>query len=88
MEILSYDRVKKIHTVSGFSGDGWTWALTATFNKMATTEERIASAPDGAIVTSRTDWQFSSDGKALSGTQQSEQNGIRWTAFAVKGTKR
>jgi len=25
LEILSYDPVKKVHTVSGFSGDGWTW---------------------------------------------------------------
>ena len=87
MEILSYDPVKKIHTVSGFSGDGWTWALTATFNKTTTTEEGVATGPDGAIVTSRIDWQFSSDGKALSGTQQSEQNGVRWTAFTVNGTK-
>src|SRR5438876_2398374 len=72
---------------SGFSGDGWTWSLTATFDKTMTTEEGVATGPDGAIVTSRIDWQFSSDGKALSGTQQSEQNGVRWTAFTVKGTK-
>ena len=87
MEILSYDPVKKIHTVSGFSGDGWTWALTATFNKTTTTEEGVSTGPDGAIVTSRIDWQFSSDGKTLSGTQQSEQNGVRWTAFTANGTK-
>ena len=87
MEILSYDPVKKIHAVSGFSSDGWTWALTATFDKTTTTEEGVATGPDGAIVTSRIDWEFSSDGKALSGTQQSEQNGVRWTAFTVKGTK-
>ena len=87
MEILSYDPVKKIHTVSGFSGDGWTWALTATFDKTTTTEEGVATGPDGAIVTSRIEWQFSSDGKTLSGTQQSEQNGVRWTAFTVNGTK-
>jgi hypothetical protein len=48
IEILSYDPVKKIHTVSGFSGDGWTWALTATFNKTTTTEEGVATGPDGA----------------------------------------
>ena len=41
MEILSYDPVKKVHTVSGFSDDGWTWALTATFNKATTTEEGV-----------------------------------------------
>ena len=87
MEILSYDSIKKVHTVSGFSGDGWTWGLTASFNKTITTEEGVARGLDGAIVTSRTSWEFSSDGKALSGTQQSEQNGIRWTAFTVKGTK-
>ena len=87
MEILSYDPVRKIHTVAGFSGDGWTWALTATFDKTKTTEEGVATGPDGAIVTSRIEWEFSSDGKALSGTQQTEQNGVRWTAFTVKGTK-
>jgi hypothetical protein len=87
MEILSYDPVKKIHNVSGFSSDGWTWALTATFDKTKTTEEGVATGPDGAIITSRTDWEFSPDGKALSGTQQSEQNGVRWTVFTVKGTK-
>jgi len=88
MEILSYDPVKKIHSVSGFSGDGWSWALTATFDKTTTTEEGVATGPDGAIVTSRIDWQFSSDGKALSGTQQSEQNGVRWTAFRSKERNR
>ena len=87
MEILSYDPVKKVHTVSGFSGDGWSWALTATFDKTTTTEEGVATGPDGAMVTSRIEWQFSSDGKVLSGTLQSEQNGVRWTAFTVNGTK-
>ncbi len=87
VEILSYDPIKKIHTVSGFSGDGWSWVLTATFDKTTTIEEGVATGPDGAVATSRTDWQFSSDGKALSGTQQSEENGVRWTAFTVKGTK-
>jgi hypothetical protein len=87
MEILAYDPVKKIHTVSGFSGDGWSRALTATFDKKTTTQEGVATGPDGAIVTSRIDWELSSDGRALSGTQQSEQNGVRWTAFTVKGTK-
>ena len=87
MEILSYDPVKKIHTVSGFSDDGWTWSLTATFDKTTTAEQGVTTGPDGAIVTSRIEWEFSSDGKALSGTHQSEQNGVRWTAFTVKGTK-
>ena len=86
MEILSYDPVKKIHTVSGFSDDGWTWSLTATFDKTTTAEQGVTTGPDGAIVTSRIEWEFSSDGKALSCTQQSEQNGVRWTAFTVKGT--
>jgi hypothetical protein len=87
MEIISYDLVKKMHTVAGFSGDGWTWALAATFDKTTTTEEGVAAGPDGTIVTSRIKWEFSSDGKVLSGTQQSKQNGIRWTVFTVKGTK-
>src|SRR5437588_1091321 len=68
MEILSYDPVKKVHTVSGFSGDGWSWALTATFDKKTTTEEGVATGPDGAIVTSRIDSNPSrteSDGQLL-----------------------
>ena len=87
MEIISYDPVKKTHTLSGFSADGWTWSVTAMFDNRRTIEEGVATGPDGSTVTSRIEWEFSGDGKMLSGTQRSEQNGVRWTAFTVQGTK-
>jgi len=113
LEILSWDPVKRIHTTSGFSSDGSTWAMTATFENAATIEagggnataikhgasnartieQGIAKGPDGQVTTCHTTWSFSSDRKdssdqtALSGTQECELNGVRWTAFRVKGTK-
>jgi hypothetical protein len=47
LEILSYDPVKKIHTSSGFSSDGSTWVLTATFDDVTTIEVGKAEGPDG-----------------------------------------
>jgi hypothetical protein len=87
LEILCYDPIRKIHTSSGFSSDGSTWALTATFDEATVMEEVISKGPDGQVTTCHTTWAFSSDRKALSGTQECEQNGVRWTAIRVKGTK-
>jgi len=87
LEILSHDPIKKVHTSSGFSSDGTTWTLTATFDNGTTMEDGVAKGPDGQATTCHTTWVFSSDRKALSGTQECEQNGARWTAFRVKGTK-
>ena len=86
IEILSYDPVKKIHTVSGFSGDGWSWALTATFDKTTTTEEGVATGPDLAVVTSRIDWQSAATERhylAHSNPSRTECDG----QLTVKGTK-
>jgi Protein of unknown function (DUF1579) len=87
LEILSYDPIKKVHASSGFSSDGSTWTLTATFEDAKVTEEGVSRGPDGQATTCRTTWVFSSDRKALSGTQECDQNGVRWTTFRVKGTK-
>jgi Protein of unknown function (DUF1579) len=87
LEILSYDPVKKIHTSSGFSSDGSTWVLTATFDDATTIEVVEAAGPTGQITNCRTTWVFSNDGMALSGTQECEQNGLRWKSFSVEGTK-
>ena len=87
LEILSYDPIKKIHTSSGFSSDGSPWTLTATFDDARVTEEGVSKGPDGQATTCQTTWSFSSDRKSLSGTQECKQNGVRWTAFCVKGTK-
>lgn len=87
LEILSYDPIKKIHTSSGFSSDGSTWTLTATFDGATVTEQSASNGPDGQATTCHTTWIFSSDRKSLSGTQECEQNGVRWTAIRVNGTK-
>ena len=39
------------------------------------------------LTTCRNTFIFSSDRMAVSGTQECEENGVRWTAFKVKGTK-
>jgi hypothetical protein len=87
LEILSYNPTKRIHTISGFSSDGSTWALTATFDDATVMEEGVSKGPDGQVTTCHTTWIFSGDQKALSGTQECEQNGVRWTAIRVKGNK-
>jgi hypothetical protein len=87
MEILSYDSAKKIHASSGFSSDGMTWTLTATFDNGTSVENMSLKGPDGELSTCHNTWIFSSDRMAVSGTQECEQNGVRWTSFTVKGTK-
>jgi len=87
LEILSYDRVRKIHTGSGFSSDGSTWSLTATFDKAMLVENGESRAPDGGLTRCETTWKFSDDRMALSGTQECEQNGVRWRALEVSGRK-
>jgi hypothetical protein len=93
LEILSYDPVKEIHSTSGFSRNGSTWARTATCDNATTIEdgrsnartieEGITKSPDGQVSACHTTWIFN----ALSSTQECEQNGVRWTAFRFKGTK-
>jgi hypothetical protein len=87
LEILSYDPIKKVHASSGFSSDESTWTLTATFDDARVTEEGVSKGPDGQATTCHSTWVFSSDRKALSGTQECDQNGVRWTAIRVQGTK-
>jgi hypothetical protein len=87
LEILSYDPIKKIHTSSGYSSDGSTWTLTATFDGATVKEQSVSNGPDGQATTCNTTWVFSGDRKSLSGTQECELNGVRWTAIRVSGTK-
>jgi hypothetical protein len=87
LEILSFDPVRKIHTVSGFSSDGSTWSLTANFEGAMLVENGESRGPGGELTKCQTTWNFSDDRRALSGTQECEQNGVRWTAIDVRGTK-
>ena len=87
LEILSYDPVRKIHTISGFSSDGSTWSLTATFHNAMLIENGQSRGPDGQLTRCQTTWIFSNDRMALSGTQECEENGVRWKAIDVRGRK-
>jgi hypothetical protein len=87
LEILSYDPAQKINTFSGFQSDGSTWIGTATFNDRTSVEKMTVIGPDGKVATCRNDWAFSADGRAVSGKQECEQDGVRWVAFTVKGTR-
>ncbi len=87
LEILSYDAVRSIHTFSGFSSTGETWTGTATFGDSTLIETGISTFSDGKVVTWRITWIFSADRMTISGRQEWEQGGVRWTSFTVKGTK-
>ena len=83
LEILSYDPIKKIHTVSGFQNDGATWTTTFTFDKETSVENETMISPDGKVITCRLTWVFSSDRMAVSGKAECD-DGSWWR---VKGTK-
>jgi Protein of unknown function (DUF1579) len=87
LEILSYDPVKKAHVSSGFSDDGSTWNLTASFQDNTVTEESLSKNLAGQPTTCHTMFEFSADHKSLSATQKCEEIGKRWTAFRVKGNR-
>ncbi|HKM83006.1 MAG TPA: hypothetical protein VJY15_18870 [Candidatus Acidoferrum sp.] len=88
LEIGFFDPIKKIHTISGFSNDGTTWTGTVTFEgKTDQVETFTIIFPNGEVSTCRNTWHFTTDGMAVSGTEQCEQNGVSWTGFQGKGTK-
>ena len=87
LELLSYDPIRMLHTISGFSSDGSTWSLTARFNDAVVIETGESRSPDGQLMKCQTTWTFSNDRIALSGTQECEKNGNRWRAVDVKGEK-
>lgn len=87
LEILSYDPEKKVHTVSGFAGDGSTWNLTAKFAGATVIEDGAGKGPNGEVQTCRMTWVFSDDRMAISGTQVCELGGVRWTSLRVHGRK-
>jgi hypothetical protein len=50
-------------------------------------ETETDTFPDGKTATLRNMWTQSPDGMSVSGKEEREQDGVRWTAFTVKGTK-
>jgi hypothetical protein len=87
LKILSYDPIKKIYIISGFSSDGTTWVSTATFDNETSLEHSTITAPDGKLTTCRNSWAFRKDRMAVSGISECEENGVRWVSFSVRGTK-
>jgi hypothetical protein len=87
LEILSYDPIKKIHAFSGFDNTGATWLATATFKDRTSLENGATTTADGKIIKWRVTWNISADRMTVSGSQESELDGARWTSFTVKGTK-
>jgi hypothetical protein len=87
LEILYYDRARRIHAFSGFESDGVTWVGTATFTPGICVETETDTGTDGKISTWQYTWNVSPDGKSISGKAEREQDGVRWTAFTVRGTK-
>jgi len=87
LEVLYYDPVRKIHAYSGFDSGGTTWVATVKFGDGTFTETETDTGPDGKITTVRNTWTLSPDRMSISGRQEAEQDGVRWTSFTVKGTK-
>jgi len=87
LEILSYDAVRRVHAYSGFTSDGTTWVATVTFGDGKVVETETDTFPDGKTATLRNTWILSPDGMSVSGKEEREQDGVRWTAFTVKGTR-
>jgi hypothetical protein len=87
LEILSYDPVKKLPASYGFAADGSTWSATATFSGLNCVETGTTVTPAGKHLKWRVKFTISKDRRSVSGSQEVEQDGAKWTAFTVKGTK-
>lgn len=87
LEIGSYDRGRRIYAISGFADDGTTWVGTVTFSDGISIETGTDTGPDGKTTKWVRTWSVSPDGMSISGREEREQDGVRWTSFRVKGTK-
>jgi len=87
LEILSYDPEKKLPSSYGFADDGSSWSATATFSGLNCIETGTTVTADGKHQKWRVVFTFTKDRRSVSGSQEVEQDGAKWTAFTVKGTK-
>ena len=87
LEILYYDSIKKALSSSVFFSDGSTVAGTAIFEGLTSIATGSITAPDGSVVHWRINWVLSPDRMSITGTQEVEQDGNKWTGFSMKGTK-
>jgi hypothetical protein len=53
----------------------------------ATPETGTSTSADGKVMTWRNTWVVSPDRASLSGREEAEMDGVKFTAFTVKGTR-
>jgi hypothetical protein len=88
LEIIAYDAVTRTHSTFAFSDDGSRWVGTATYSDDGTlVETGTTTGADGKVTKWRDTYVYSADRMSVTGTEEAEKDGVRWTTFTVKGTK-
>jgi hypothetical protein len=88
MEILQYDPATRTHTTYAFSDDRSHWVGTAIYGEDGTLVETGATTDaDGTVTKWRDVYVYSADRMSVTGTEEAEKDGVKWTTFTVKGTK-
>jgi hypothetical protein len=88
LEIIQYDPATRTHTTYAFSDDRSHWVGTATYSDDGTLVETGATTgADGKVTRWRDVYVYSADRMSVTGTEEAEKDGVKWTTFTVKGTK-
>jgi hypothetical protein len=88
MEVIAYDPATRTHTTSAFSDDRSHWVGTATYADDGTlVETGTTTDADGTVTRWRDVYVYSADRMSVTGTEEAEKDGVKWTTFTVKGTK-
>jgi hypothetical protein len=88
MEILQYDPATRTHTTYAFSDDRSHWVGTAAYGDDGTlVETGTTTDADGTVTRWRDVYVYSADRMSVTGTEEAEKDGVKWTSFTVKGTK-
>jgi hypothetical protein len=88
MEIIAYDPASRTHSTFAFSDDRSHWVGTATYADDGTlVETGTTTGADGKVTTWRDTYVYSADRMSVTGTEEAEKDGVKWTTFTVKGTK-
>jgi hypothetical protein len=86
-EIVSYDPVTRTHSTHGFSDDGSSWVGKGTYDGHTLVEEGATTGSSGKVSRWRDTYVYGPDWMTVTGTEEVEQDGVKWTSFSVKGTK-
>jgi hypothetical protein len=88
MEIIAYDPATRTHSTFAFSDDRSRWVGTAAYGDDGTlVETGTTTDADGKVTKWRDVYVYSADRMSVTGTEEAEKDGVRWTTFTVKGTK-